>query len=486
MDKSATILSYAVRPRVALHVGALALLALTPLPLVPGLLAVIDGDWSFAVRCGVVLAAFMAVGVIGRMKRPAPPRLNEALSVMAGAFIVPPLAMGWAMAAYDIPLNAALFEAVAGLTTAGLSVLPAPQHLDPTLLFTRAWMQWIGGLGFAVLVLGLMGGAGGSAARRLNEVQPMGEDPMAPLRTRARRTLIIYAGLTAICFLALWATGPEAGDALLYAMTALATGGFAPHSSSAAYLGGLAPQLVLIGFSTLGAINFALYLHLYERKGPDRALRNDIIALFAFAAFTIAGLSVFMLLDGFAPGEVLRHAPFLGMAAQSSVGFTTLDISTLPPAALAFLMIAMWIGGNPGSTAGGIKTFRAATLIAMIRLTLQRTSLPPDAVTRLSVSGQAVSRGQLESVMTIAFLSVGTIFLVWLPFLVAGYGLEALFDVAGAVTTGGLSTGVISPTLEPGLKAVLTVAMILGRVEFIALLVLIWPPTWFGGAPKEN
>ncbi|MEQ8403997.1 MAG: potassium transporter TrkG [Oceanicaulis sp.] len=486
MDKSATILSYAVRPRVALHVGALALLALSPLPLVPGLVAAVEGDWPFALRCAVVLAGFLLVGAFGRMKQPRAPRLNEALSVMAGVFIVPPAAMGWAMAAYDIPLNAALFEAVAGLTTAGLSVLPSPEALDDTLLFTRAWMQWIGGLGFAVLVLGLMGGAGGSAARKLNEVQPMGEDPMAPLRTRARRTLMVYLALTAACFAALWLTGPDAWRALLFAMTALATGGFAPHSTSAAVLGGWAPQAVLIGFSTLGAINFSLYIHLLDRKVPDAALRRDVASLFAFAAITITGVSVFMLLDGFSPGEVLRHAPFLGMAAQSSVGFTTMDISALPPAGLAFVMIAMFIGGNSGSTAGGIKTYRASTLIAMVRLTLQRTSLPPDAVTRLTADGRIVSRSALESAMTIAFLSVGTIFLVWLPFLVAGYGLDALFDVAGAVTTGGLSTGVIGPDLEPGLKAVLTVAMILGRVEFIALLVLIWPPTWLGGSPKET
>lgn len=214
MDKGATILSYAVRPRVVLHIGALALLALTPLPLVPGVIAAIAGDWPFAVRCMVVLAVFLAVGVLGRDKRPRAPRLNEALVVMASAFIAPPLAMGWAMAAYDIPLNAALFEAVSGITTTGLSVLPRPEDLDPTLLFTRAWMQWVGGLGFAVLVLGLMGGAGASAARRLNEAAPMGEDPMAPLRTRARRTLLVYVLLTAACFLALWATGPDAWTSL--------------------------------------------------------------------------------------------------------------------------------------------------------------------------------------------------------------------------------------------------------------------------------
>ncbi|MFW6299822.1 MAG: TrkH family potassium uptake protein, partial [Oceanicaulis sp.] len=485
MDKSATILSYAVRPRVILHVGALALLALTPLPLVPAIIAALDGDWAFALRCAAILAVFLAIGVFGRSSRPSAPRLNEALTVMAAAFIVPPLAMGWAMAAYDIPLNAALFEAVSGLTTTGLSVLPNPEDLDTTLLFTRAWMQWVGGLGFAVLVLGLMGGAGASAAQRLNEAEPMGDDPMAPLRTRARRTLMVYAVLTFACFLALWLTGPDAGRALLFAMTALATGGFAPHSASAAVLEGWLPKVILIGFSTLGAISFSVYLHALRGKTLGAGLRTNLLSLFIFAAISVAGLSLFMGLAGFDVGQVLAHAPFIAVSAQTNTGFSTMEVSALPPAGLAFLMIAMWIGGNSGSTAGGIKTFRVMILFAMVRLTLQRTSLPPDAVSHLSAAGRRVTGAQLQNVITIALLSIATIFLGWIPFLLAGYGPEALFDITSAVTTTGLSTGVVGPTLEPGLKAVLTVAMILGRVEFIALLVMIWPPTWIGGAPKD-
>ena len=240
------------------------------------------------------------------------------------------------------------------------------------------------------------------------------------------------------------------------------------------------------GFVLAIAVGISSFVALSLVPAMAARLRREVGAFFAFAAFTVAGLAGFMLVAGFSPMEVARHAPFLGMAAQSSVGFTTMDVGELPAAGLAFLVIAMWIGGNSGSTAGGIKTFRAMTLLSVIRLTLQRTSLPPDAVTRLSVGGEMISREALESTFTVVFLSVGTIFLVWLPFLVAGYGMESLFDVAGAVTTGGLSVGIIGPELEPGLKAVLTAAMILGRVEFVALLVMIWPPTWVGGSPKDS
>ncbi|XBQ17457.1 MAG: TrkH family potassium uptake protein [Oceanicaulis sp.] len=486
MDKSATILSYAVRPRVTAHLGALACLALTPMPLVPAIVALINGETGFAWRLGGVFAALAGFGLLARSKRPQAPRLNEALVVMALAFIIPPLCMAWALSVFGLSAIDAIFLAVAGLTTTGLSVLPAPETLPQTLLFTRSWMQWVGGLGFAVLVLGLMGGAGASAARRLNQAQPMGDDPLAPAHERARMMVVVYVALSLACFFALWATGPDAWTSLLYALSTLSTGGFAPHSDSAAHLGGAAPQIILIGFSTLGAISFSLYLYALRRKRLPDSLRNDVITLFVLAAISIAGLAGFMALEGYSAGEIARHAPFMGLAAQTNVGFTTIAPSDLPTAGLVFMMAAMWIGGNSGSTAGGIKTFRAMIVLAMVRLSLQRTSLPPDAVTRLSAQGRLVRREQLEGVLTVAVLSIATIFAAWLPFQLAGYGVAALFDVVSAVSTAGLSVGVIGPELEPGLKAVIIACMILGRIEFVALFVLVWPPTWLGGAPRKS
>ncbi len=485
MSRGAEILSYAVRPQVTLRVFGRLCLASIPLFAVPALVALSAGETGFAARLGVCAGAAGLLGLaLGRL-RGGNPRLNEVMVVSALAFAGPPVALAWTFGALGYAFIPSLFEAVSGVTTTGLSVLPRPEASNAALDFTRAWMQWVGGLGFIVLVLGLMGATGAQAARRLGEAGGIASDPVANLRERARRMLSVYLGLTLICAALLWATGPGAWDALLYAMTALATGGFAPDPASAAALEGPAPRIVLAVFTLLGAISFSLYLRALRGRGPGEALRADLIGLAGFLAIGAGGLLAILALYGGLDGPTIGHALFTAVSAQTNAGFSTMTEATLPAAALAWLMLAMLIGGNSGSTAGGVKTFRALTLVALMRLTLQRPSLPPDAVARLTLFGRPVGAAELQNAAAVISLAAATIFFAWLPFLAAGYGADALFDVVSAVSTTGLSAGVVSPELPQHLQATLVVAMLLGRVEFIALLIVIWPPTWIGPQLKD-
>lgn len=481
MAKGARILSYAVRLPVVGHLSGLLCWTLTPLLLPPALVALVNGDHAFAGRLAIGLAGLIAAGYAGRRVELSKPRLNEVMVVSAMAFAIPPFFVAWALTAFEIDYVSALFESVSGITTTGLSVLGPAEDLPATVLFTRAWMQWYGGLGFVVLALGLMGAAGAGAARRLGEAEEVAKDPMGSLRERARRTVIVYSGFTLVCFLALWASGPDAWNALLFSLTALSTGGFAPDSASAGMLENAGSRALLIGFSTLGAVSVGVWLHVLRRRALGPLLRADIFGLAGFVAAAMTGLAIFMWLDGgYAPGEILAQAPFMALSAQTTTGYSTMDTASLPTAALVWLMLAMAIGGNSGSTAGGIKTFRVLTAFAVIRLTLQRPSIPQTAATSLKVGDHRIEADELQGIATVIGLAGATILFAWLPFLAAGYGLDALFDVVSAATTTGLSTGVAGPDLAPGLKATLSLAMVLGRVEFIALLVLIWPPTWLG------
>ncbi|TGY89130.1 TrkH family potassium uptake protein [Marinicauda algicola] len=481
MAKGARILSYAVRLQVVGHLTGLLCWTLTPLPALPLLVALFNGETGFAARLATGLVLLAVAGFAGMRLSLSRPRLNEVMVVSAMAFALPPFFMAWTFGAFGIGYVGALFESVSGLTTTGLSVLGPPEDLPPSVLFTRAWMQWFGGLGFVVLALGLMGGAGRSAARRLGEAEEVAKDPLGSLRDRARRTLIVYSALTLACFVALWASGSGAWHALLLCLTALSTGGFAFDSGSAAALQGWVPRTILIGFSTLGAVSAGIYLHLLRRKPLGTLMRTDLLGLAAFCAAAILGLGFLMWLDGgYAGREILAHAPFMALSAQTTTGYSTMGTASLPASALVFLMIAMAIGGNSGSTAGGVKTFRVLVAFAVMRLTLQRPSLPQTAATTLKVGGHEIDSAELQAIATVIGLAGATFLFAWLPFLAAGYGLDSLFDVVSATTTTGLSTGVAGPALEPHLKLVLSLAMLLGRVEFIALLVLLWPPTWLG------
>ena len=481
MSKGARILSYAVRLQVVAHLSGLLCWTLILLVVPPCVVALVHGETGFAARLAVILVTLTVLGFAGSRVELPTPRLNEVMVVSALAFVVPPLFMGWALTAFGIDGTRALFEAVSGITTTGLSVLGPAEDLPATVLFTRAWMQWFGGLGFVVLALGLTSGALQTVARRLGAAEEVAQDPLGSLRTRARRTLFVYSGLTLASFVSLWASGVTAWHALLLCLAALSTGGFAFDQASAAAIDGWIPRAVLMLSSVLGAMSLSIYLHALRRRPLGARLRADLVGFIGMLVVTIGGLAYFLTLgEGASSPDVLRHALFVGASAQTTTGFSTLDTSALPTPALLWLILAMLAGGNTGSTAGGLKTDRVLALVAVVRLTLQRPSLPEKAVVEPSVEGDRIGVRELQGVVTVLALALLTILGAWAVFLAEGHGLDGLFEVVSATTTTGLSTGVVGPDLAPSLQLVLSLAMMLGRLEFVALLVLLWPMTWFG------
>lgn len=499
MSRSARALNYAVRLHVlAWHGGRMAW-ALVPLAAIPAFVALALGTTALAQAQAAVAAGFLALGLGLRMLAPhlvtpgptarrgrevmPGPQLNEAMVLVVLGFVVPGLALGWTLTAVGLPLDSALFEGISGITTTGLSTLPAPQALPWAVLFTRAFIQWYGGLGIVVLAVALVVGREAAAARSLAETQSIGEDLATSLRDRARRSLLVYGGLSLACLGATWAAGAPLDQALLYSMTAVSTAGFAPHSDSLAALPGWAPGVVLIAFSVLGAVTFSVYLQLARGTAPSLAARREALGLVVSCGVAVAALAAVLGTSGMAWGEVAVHAPLMALSAQTTTGLSSLDTGALPPLAWGVLMAAMLVGGNTGSTAGGLKTLRLLLIFRLLGMTVRRAAQPPNAVPRLRLFDRRVTPSELESIGTIVVLAFLTIGLSWLPFLAAGYGVDALFDVVSAVATTGLSTGVVGPDLAWPLKAVLMIDMVLGRLEFVAVIVLLLPSTWVG--PKH-
>jgi trk system potassium uptake protein TrkH len=143
------------------------------------------------------------------------------------------------------------------------------------------------------------------------------------------------------------------------------------------------------------------------------------------------------------------------------------------------LILSMVTGAGVGSTAGGIKLLRILILIRVIQIALLRVQLPRHAVLEPELGGRTLKPGQVQYALVVALLFLLVIICSWLPFIVAGYPpLDALFEVVSATATVGLSTGIAVPELDPLLKGLLTLDMFAGRVEIVALLVLLYPGTW--------
>ena len=140
----------------------------------------------------------------------------------------------------------------------------------------------------------------------------------------------------------------------------------------------------------------------------------------------------------------------------------------------------MVIGGSVGSTAGGIKIFRLLVVLRLLQFFIERTALPDHAVLEKHLGGDKLGSNEIEKALLFILIFIGTVLISWLPFLLMGYApLDALFEVVSACSTTGLSAGITRVELEPVLKIVLIVDMLLGRVEFLAFLVFLYPRTWF-------
>lgn len=480
MEAGIASLSYTVRPRVlGKFLGQIAGM-LGALTIVPLLVSLLYQEYRFTTRLAVISTLLLlAGGWLSRLPTPEQVQRNEALSLVALAFVLAPLCMIYPMMAAGLTPLDALFEAVSGVTTTGLSVLPHIAEQPHTLLFLRAWMQWYGGLGIVVLSIALLMGHH-AAVRRLAE-PAVGESLATTARIHARRMLIVYVSLTVAGGLLLWALGLNGFSAVTHVLAAVSTGGFSPLEHSLGDLTDWTQRFAVIGLSLLGAVPLALYYRVALRDWralwQDAELRTLLIAgalcsaLVAWSLYRAHGD-----MAGLWPQAIL-----LGLSAQTTTGFSVLPVQALDHFGLLVLILAMSLGGGLGSTAGGIKLLRLLVIMRVLHHSLRRSAMPPHAVSTPRLMGKPLEDEDIVQAMTLVLLFAAVVVLSWLAFLAGGYPpLDALFEVVSATATVGLSTGITSHALSPALKLVLCLDMWLGRVEILALLVLCYPRTWFG------
>jgi trk system potassium uptake protein TrkH len=482
-EEGIKVLMYAVRGRVVLkYCGQLAM-ALAVLTLAPLLMAMIEANWNLVMRYSVLCGILFIGGVLfARVSVPQVIRVNEALTVTALAFIVPAVLMAWPMMAAKLSMVDAFFEAVSGVTTTGLSTLNTVADRPANFLFLRAWMQWYGGLGFIVLSVALLLGHQ-SAAKRLITPVDSSEPMINTARTHARRTLIVYVCLTLFGLLIVWPWCANGFDALVQVLASVSTGGFSNFNNSLAGLPTHAAAIAVMTLCFLSAISLHLYWKSFHAgwRGGVRNLLTDVELRALVLASLIIGVALTWLAWLHGSSAPWYQGFMLGISAQTTSGFATQAVSSMDSASKIVMIIAMLVGGSVGSSAGGFKLLRLIILLRVIQLMLQRTAMSPHAVSSLSIGEQKLESEDVNKALLLILLYIITVALSWLLFVVAGYDpLNSLFEVVSACGTVGLSTGITRPELETMLKAVLCFDMLAGRVEIIALLVLVYPRNWIG------
>ena len=486
MEQRITVLAYAVRGRVVLkYCGQLAfMLALLTIP--PLGFALLDAEWVAAERYALVCGGLLLSGyALARLPAPALIQDNEALTITAMAFLLTPVLMSWPLMAGGIPLTDALFEAISGITTTGLSTLGSIGHRPASFLFARAWMQWYGGLGIVVLSIALLMGHR-AAARRLADPVESGEALVATARTHARHSLVVYVCLSLLGLALVWPLAGDGFDALLLVLSAVSTGGFSAFDNGLAGLGSMTAAAVLV-VSLLGAVSLPVYWRMVH-AGPGgglRALFRDLESHALLAGCLLVGGLLTWLAWEHGMARPWYHGMLMGISALSTTGFATLSVADMDPTSKLIMIVAMLVGGSVGSTAGGFKLLRLLILMRLLQLSLRRLAMPPHAVAQPYLSGHKLDNDDIQKSLQLILLFTGITLLSWLAFVAAGYDpLDALFEVASACGTAGLSSGITRPELEPVLKGVLCFDMLAGRLEVIALLLVLYPRNWIGRRVK--
>jgi trk system potassium uptake protein TrkH len=437
-------------------------------------------DYAIALRYAAVIALLLFLAWLTR-RLPTPGQLqqNEAMVIVAMAFILSPLLMSFPMMASGLSWHDAIFEAISAVTTTGLSTLGSVEALPRTFLFARAWMQWYGGLGIVALSLALLMGHH-IASRRLAETSTA-DELATTARTYARRVLGVYLLLTLAAVVTLFLLGLTRFDAITHALAAVSTGGFSPYDASLGALPHAGQSMAVVFIGLFGAIP----LHLYHRLRMGHAMASLLdmeLRLLLVTSLLAAGVLTLLLQHhGMGWSEALFHGTIQGVSAQSTSGFSSLPIRSLDDGSKLVMIIAMFIGGGVGSTAGGIKLLRLLILLRLLQLLLQRIAMPSHAVIQPKLAQRPLEESDIQWALMLILLFVTVNILSWLAFVIHGYApLDALFEVVSATATVGLSTGITRPELEPLLRLVLCADMLLGRLEIVALLVLLYPYTWFG------
>jgi trk system potassium uptake protein TrkH len=383
----------------------------------------------------------------------------------------------------------AFFESMAGFTTTGASTIGVPEEVAPSLLLWRSMTQWTGGIGIVVIFVAVapLVGFGATQLYTTEVATPIPERITPRIRDTAKLLAYAYAALTLGGVAALLLAGMGPFDAVNYALTTVSTGGFATHSDSVGAFGSWAVELYIVAGMVLSGISFALYVQAAQGR-MGRVLRNQ--ELLAYLGIIVVGTIVLTAsLYAFDYRTSLtftfREALFQTVSLLTGTAFSTADWQAWDPFSRSLLILFMAIGGMAGSTAGGLKVIRTVLLVRHGAQEAFRM-VHPRAVTPLRLGDRVVP----ERLRT-AFLGFFFVYMVTLAvgtLLMALHGLptgSAFGSVYACLNITGAALGPVGdPEFYAGLpssaKLILTVFMLLGRLELFTVLVLLTPAFWRG------
>jgi len=385
----------------------------------------------------------------------------------------------------NISYTDAFFEAMSGITTTGSTVLSGLDSASPGLLMWRSMLHWLGGIGFigmAVAVLPLLR-VGGMRLFQ-TESSDWSEKVMPRSHMVAKYIVGIYVGFTLLGVLAFHLAGMDWFDAINHAMSTISTGGF---STSDASMGKFGPAVhwVAILFMLFGSLPFTLYVA--ALRGSPQALLRDhqVHGFMSILTLTCLSFSLWYWLHSEQPFlDALRIVTLNVISVVSTTGYALGDYTQWGGFAMMVFFYLTFVGGCSGSTSGGLKIFRFQVAYVLLKSSM-RQLIHPRAVLKQQYNGHNLDEEIVRSILTFSFFFTITIGAIALGLSFIGLDLiTALTGAATAVCNVGPGLGsIIGPagnfaSLPDSAKWMLSIGMLLGRLEIITVLVLLTPSFW--------
>ncbi|MBR6737385.1 MAG: TrkH family potassium uptake protein [Clostridia bacterium] len=379
----------------------------------------------------------------------------------------------------------AFFETVSGFTTTGATILENVEGLSNGLLFWRSFTHWIGGMGVLVFIMAITSKTTDRPIHILRAEMPgPSVDKLVPSsKDTAKILYLIYVVLTVVLIILLWLGDMNLFESVIHAFGTAGTGGFGVKNNSIVNYSSYSQWVIAI-FMLIFGMNFNLfYLILIKKVGT--ALKSTELRYYLFIVLTSTVLITFNIYPAYEnAGEAIRHAFFQTSSIMTTTGFSTQDFNAWPTLSKIILFVLMLIGGCSGSTAGGFKVSRLVVIFKKIKAELKKV-LHPNTISVIKMDGEKVSDGVLGGIVN--YLAVYVVCFISITLLISfdGFDFEATFSATAACFNNvGPAFSVAGPMCSyadftPFSKIILSLAMLLGRLEIYPLLLALTPSTWF-------
>ena len=386
----------------------------------------------------------------------------------------------------DLDFTDAFFESMSGITTTGSTILTDLDTAPKAILLWRAILQWLGGIGIILMAITLMPimNIGGMQLFKISS-NDNSEKILPKSKEVSLRLISIYSLLTLICAIFYKLFGMNYFDSLTHSMTTIATGGFSNYNESIGYFNNALIEINAIIFIILGSIPFIAYIKYLN--GDKKIFYRDAQINFFIKTIIISVIIIFIFLlfkNYNAETFLLRQVVFNVVSILTGTGYVTANYSDWGGFPLIFFLVLMFIGGCAGSTACGLKIFRIHILYKFFVMQLKKY-IYPRGVFVLKYGENVLNDKFISSIISFVFLYIIIFFTI--TALLSISGLDFITSVSGAATSisnvGPGLGGMIGPTgnfslLPDFSKWILSVGMILGRLELFAIIVLFIPSFW--------